>query len=51
MWLLHIQPHDRRQIGNSQFEDVLRQVSPSGIADWQVRCRILAGLGYPALSS
>lgn len=51
MWLSRNQPCDRRQIGNSQFEDVLRQVSPSGIADWQVCCRVLAGLSCPALSS
>jgi hypothetical protein len=25
------------QVGNDQFVDVLRQVSPSGIADWQAR--------------
>jgi hypothetical protein len=25
------------QVGNDQFVDVLRQVSPAGIADWQAR--------------
>lgn len=26
-----------QQVGNEQFEDVLRQASPAGIADWQAR--------------
>ena len=51
MGLPRTQPCDCRQIGNSQFEDVLQQVSPSGIADWQVGCRFLARLSCPALSS
>lgn len=26
------------QIGNSQFEEVLKHASPGGIAEWRVRC-------------
>ena len=35
-WLSSNAPCECLQIGNNQFEDVLRQVSPLGIADWQV---------------